>query len=84
MERYESNVEGLLRKLPPNYPVGSVFVNGAKAYVDRFSNYCDGLAYFIKDCHVCVFDADRINGICFAHPYAPAGDAADLEEEEEA
>jgi hypothetical protein len=79
-ERYESKIEGLLKKLPPNYSVGTLYVNGTRANVDKFSNLNDGLAFFINnECQVCVFDADKINGICFK----PAGEAAAEEEEEE-
>jgi hypothetical protein len=76
-ERHEGNIEGLLKKLPPNYSVGSLYLKGSNAAVTRFSNLNNGLAYFInEDCQVCVFDADKVHGICFAAP-------AEEEEEEE-
>ncbi|MGD6843801.1 hypothetical protein ACQCVH_14905 [Bacillus infantis] len=79
-ERHEGNIEGLLKKLPPNYPVGSLYLHGSNAAVTRFSNLHNGLAYFIgEDCQVCVFDAEKVNGICFAPAEEPEG-----EEEEEA
>ena len=59
-------IKDLLKKLPPNYPVGGVFFKGTAVPVAFFSNLCDCLAYFIDaDGQVRVFDATKITGLAF-------------------
>jgi hypothetical protein len=61
------NVKDVLKKLPPNYPIGTLYVNGAAVIVVTFVNYMEGLAYFIgEDCQVVIIDVDSIDGIQFA------------------
>ncbi|MDT8861053.1 hypothetical protein N0O92_12490 [Alkalihalobacillus sp. MEB130] len=68
----DCGVENILKKLPPNYPVGGVFVKGQFIPVSFFSNLCDCLAYFIdEDGQVIVIDVDKITGIAFGEDVAP-------------
>jgi hypothetical protein len=73
-------IKKVLKKLPPNYPVASLVVNGAAPVeVAAFSNLSNGVAYFINpECAVSIYDADKINGINFA-----AAEVEEPEEEEE-
>jgi hypothetical protein len=76
-KHHDKALEKILKKLPPNYPVGSLIVNGGLAEVAAFSNVDDGLAYFINaECAVSIYDAKKINGMNF-------GAAAEVEEPEE-
>jgi hypothetical protein len=78
MKKYYKNpLKKVMKKLPPNYPVASVMVNGGLAPTATFSNLHQGVAYFINgDCAVSIFDHNAVNGINFG--------AAEAEEEEEA
>jgi len=69
-------IEDILKKLPPGYGVGGVYLrNGSLVPVTTFSNVCDCCAYFIgEDCQVCVFDTDKIDGLCFGPAEAPDAD----------
>ncbi|HZG77452.1 MAG TPA: hypothetical protein VEZ72_16485 [Paenibacillus sp.] len=68
----------LLEKLPPNYPVGTIYLNGQPVPVTQFSNLdSDDLGYFIADGQVVVLDCYKIDGVSFAP-------AEEEEEEEEA
>ncbi len=59
-------VEDILKKLPPNYPVGGVFIKGNLVIVAAFSNLCDCIAYFVdEEGQVLAFDVDKITGISF-------------------
>ncbi len=65
-------ISELLKKLPPNCPVGILYVNGAEMPVASFSNYSNGLAYFVSlDSQICIVNGDRIDGIIFgvAEPF---------------
>ncbi|HZG57313.1 hypothetical protein [Paenibacillus sp.] len=68
----------MLEKLPPNYPVGTIYLNGQPVQVTQFSNLDNDLGYFVADGQVVVLDCHKIDGISFA----PA--EAEEEEEEEA
>jgi|GEM_PF-3121910 len=66
----------LLEKLPPNYPVGTIYLNGQPVPVTQFANLdSDDLAYFVVDGQVVVLDCHKVDGISFA--------PAEVEEEEE-
>ncbi|QOR68008.1 hypothetical protein IM538_07715 [Cytobacillus suaedae] len=73
----------LLKKLPPNYSLGTIYLNGIPVQVTHFSNLDENshLAYFIADGQVTVLDSQKIDGISFA----PAADVVEevIEEEEE-
>lgn len=58
----------LLKKLPPNYPVHMIYLNGIAVEVWAFSNIdCEKcLAHFINiDGQVVIFDVAKIDGISF-------------------
>jgi hypothetical protein len=75
MSEDKQSIKDVLKKLPLNYPVGALYVNGATVVVATFVNYSEGIVYFIGDaCQVVAIDADSIDGIDFA--------AADAEVEE--
>jgi hypothetical protein len=79
-EKYqkENPIKAILKKLPPNYPMASLIVNGGLAEVAAFTTYSDGVAYYINaECAVSLFDAGKINGINFG-----AAEAAEPVEEE--
>ncbi|MCL7746121.1 hypothetical protein [Halalkalibacter alkaliphilus] len=66
-------VEEILKKLPPNYPVGGIFLKGKLVPVAAFSNLCDCLAYFIdEDGQVIVVDVDKVSGVAFGEDVEPA------------
>jgi hypothetical protein len=66
-EENQGTIKDILLMLPPNYPVGTLFVNGAVIPVARFINYSKGLAYFIgPDFEVILIDGNTIDGIEFA------------------
>lgn len=74
----KSCIEDLLKKLPPGYTMGAVFLNGLLVPVTAISNVCDDCAYFIgEDGQVCVVDTKKVDGVCFGEVEAP-----DAEEEE--
>lgn len=73
-------MEDILKKLPPGYTVGGVFLNGMLVEVTNFSNLCGCAAYFVNDGQVCVVDAGKIDGLCFG---AAEGAEEPAEEEEE-
>ncbi|MBY0095889.1 hypothetical protein [Mesobacillus maritimus] len=79
MNQYKKSIEDILKKCPPGYPVSNLMGYGAPVNLEYFSNYDDGLAYFIANGQVFVYEADRIHGLIFGA--ADAGD--DLEGEEE-
>jgi hypothetical protein len=81
MNQYKKSLEDVLKKCPPGYKVSNLWGYGAPVGVTHFSNYDDGLAYFIADGRVLVYEADKIHGMAFG-----AADAAadDLEGEDEA
>ncbi|MCK0472470.1 hypothetical protein [Halalkalibacter sp. APA_J-10(15)] len=65
-------VEQVLKNLPPNYPIGGVFVKGKLIPVAVFSNICDCLAYFLdEECQVVVLEVDKITGISFGETPDP-------------
>ncbi|WP_062049312.1 hypothetical protein [Bacillus sp. JCM 19034] len=65
-------VEQVLKNLPPNYPVGGVFVKGKLIPVAFFSNVCDCLAYFLdEEGQVVVLEVDKITGIAFGEAPEP-------------
>ncbi len=67
----------VLEKLPPNYTVATLYVNGAIAPVVNFVTFKDGMAYFINDeGQVSLFNAGKIEVIEFG-----AVEEADVEEE---
>jgi hypothetical protein len=69
-------IEDILKKLPPNYPVGGLFLNGLLVPVANISNVCDCCAYFVDgDGQVVVVDTNKVDGLSFG--------AAEEEEEEE-
>lgn len=60
------NLQELLKKLPPNYPVGGVFLNGVNVPAGNFSNVCDCLVYFADaEGQITVVDAKKVDGISF-------------------
>ncbi|MDT8861052.1 hypothetical protein N0O92_12485 [Alkalihalobacillus sp. MEB130] len=62
----KNEFEDLLKSLPPNYPVGGIYVKGMFVPTAFFSNVCDCLAYFIdEDGQVLVVDVEKINAITF-------------------
>jgi len=66
-EKDREPMKDVLMKLPPNYTVGSLYVNGAMIAVARFVNYSKGLAYFIgPDLELILIDGDKIDGMSFA------------------
>jgi hypothetical protein len=66
-EKDRETVKDILLKLPPNYSVGTLYVNGAMIPVARFINYTKGLAYFIGPyLEVILIDGDKIDGMSFA------------------
>ncbi|UOE94548.1 hypothetical protein [Alkalihalobacillus sp. LMS39] len=68
----DRRVEDILKKLPPNYPIGGVFVKGKLIIVAFFSNVCDGLAYFLdEEGQVIVLEVDKITGIAFGETELP-------------
>ncbi|WP_026672627.1 hypothetical protein [Alkalihalobacterium bogoriense] len=68
----DRGVEDILKKLPPNYPIGGVFVKGQLIIVTFFSNVCDGLAYFLdEEGQVLVLEVDKITGIAFGETELP-------------
>jgi hypothetical protein len=70
-------IKQVLKKLPPNYPVASLYVNGVLAPVVTFTTAHDGVAYFInEEGQVSLFDVNKIDGIEF-------GVAEELEEPDE-
>ncbi|UHA59766.1 hypothetical protein KDJ21_024005 [Metabacillus litoralis] len=76
-QKPKSCIEDLLKKLPPSYPVGAIFLNGLLVPVAAISNVCDCCAYFIgEDGQVVVVDAGKVEGLSF-------GEAEAEEEEEE-
>ncbi|SEM11873.1 hypothetical protein SAMN05192533_10179 [Mesobacillus persicus] len=65
-EKNRETMKDVLLKLPPNYIVGALYVNGANIPVARFINYSKGLAYFIgPDLEVILIDGDKIDGMSF-------------------
>lgn len=72
----KKDVEDVLKKLPPNYPVGAIFLNGLLVPVFSFSNVDGEVAYFINDGQVVVVDTKKVDGLAFG--------AVEDEEEEEA
>lgn len=71
-------IEDVMKKLSPGHPVAGMLVNGALAETTTFSNYSNGLAYFITDGQVAVYDCSKVDGMVFG-----AADAAGAEAEEE-
>jgi hypothetical protein len=81
MDQYKKSIEDVLKKCPPGYQVSDLWGYGAAPVgVTHFSNYDNGLAYFIADGRVLVYEADKIHGMAFG----AADAAAEVEEEEEA
>ena len=71
------NFEKFFKKLPCNYPLGVVLVNGIAMEVARFLNLnpVTGLAFFVDaDGQITVLDINKIDGVAFGE--------ADVEEEE--
>ncbi|SEM11894.1 hypothetical protein SAMN05192533_10180 [Mesobacillus persicus] len=79
MTQFKKSMEDILKKCPPGYQVSNLMGFGTPVPVTHFSNYDDGLAYFIADGQVCVYEGDKIHGMMFG----PADAAGELEEEEE-
>ncbi|QOR68011.1 hypothetical protein IM538_07730 [Cytobacillus suaedae] len=75
----KDNMRGLLGSLPPNYTVGTVYLNGQPVTVTNFVNKNNGLSYFIAEGQVTVLKSCKIDGIGFA----PAEVEEPIEEEEE-
>jgi hypothetical protein len=62
----DRQIKEALMKLPPNYPVETLYVSGGSVDVVAFSSYAKGLAYFINaDCQVLIVDDSKIDGISF-------------------
>ncbi|WP_078544070.1 hypothetical protein [Litchfieldia alkalitelluris] len=64
----KSAILQMLIKLPPNYPVGMVFLNGEEVPVFLFSNVNPetGIAYFIdEEGQTLMMDVSSIDGIAF-------------------
>ncbi|UGB32177.1 hypothetical protein [Metabacillus sp. B2-18] len=73
----KSCIEDILKKLPPSYPVGAIFLNGLQVPVTAITNVCDCCAYFIgENGQVVVVDAGKVEGLSFGE--------AETEEEEKA
>jgi hypothetical protein len=70
-------VEDILKKLPPGYTMGGIFLNGLLVPVTNFSNMDGSVGYFINDGQVVLVDTKKVNGLAFAPVEEP-------EEEEEA
>lgn len=61
-----SQIEDLLAKLPPNYPVACIYLNGVYVETIAFTSLCECLAYFTNEGgQVIVLDCTKINGISF-------------------
>ncbi|HZG84857.1 hypothetical protein [Paenibacillus sp.] len=72
----QKSIVDLLKKLPPNYTLGTVYLNGAPVVVQKFMNLNDELAYFVdEEGQVVIMDSGKIDGLSFG--------AAEEEEEEE-
>jgi hypothetical protein len=66
-EKERETMKDVLMKLPPNYSVGTLYVNGAIVPVARFINFSKGLAYFIGcNLEVILIDGEKIDGMSFA------------------
>lgn len=60
--------EAFFEKIPVNYPVGVIFLNGIAIEVARFSNLSEntGLAYFVDaEGQLTVLDIEKIDGVAF-------------------
>lgn len=83
-QKPKSCIEDLLKKLPPSYPVGAIFLNGLLVPVAAISNVCDCCAYFIgEDGQVVVVDAGKVEGLSFGEAEAEAEEEEQEEEQEE-
>lgn len=76
-DREKKRLEDIIKKLPPNYAVGGVFLNGLLVPVTNFSNATGDLGYFINDGQVVLVDTDKVDGLAFGEP-----EEAEEEEEE--
>jgi len=73
---HSASIVDLLKKLPPNYTLGTVYLNGAPVVVQKFMNLQYELAYFVdEEGQVVIMDSGKIDGLAFA--------PAEVEEEEE-
>ncbi|QOR68010.1 hypothetical protein IM538_07725 [Cytobacillus suaedae] len=61
-----NHMDKLLASLPPNYTVGTVYLNGQSVRVTNFVYSNDNLAHFITDGEVTVVRCSKIDGIKFA------------------
>lgn len=65
------NVEEVLQSLPPNYPVGGIYLNGVFVPTFSFSNLCDCIAYFTDDeGQIIAVNVKKIDGITFGEAEA--------------
>jgi hypothetical protein len=79
-DKNRNPLKRVMKYLPPNYGVGTIYVNGAEAPVANWVTKKDGLGYFINgEAAVSLFNAEKIDGMAFG-----AAEAAEPEEEEEA
>jgi len=80
VEKNRETMEDVFQKLPPNYTVGTLYVNGALVPVARFIHYSEGQAYFIGPfCEVILIDGDKIDGINFFTEECCQDEVDDLE-----
>lgn len=79
MSKYDGNkFNDFFKKIPVNYPIGVVYLNGFPVEVANFSNLQSdtGLAYFIDaEGQLTILDTAKIDGVAF-------GEAEEAPEEE--
>ena len=66
MDKGKKSMQDLLEGLPPNYPVGGIYLNGVFVPVFNFSNVCDCIAYFTDDeGQIIAVNVNKVDGISF-------------------